>query len=391
MTVETTPEKKENKIKEKWISLKDKTKEKCKEKWTNLKDRSKKRWKDIKEGTVQGCKNFKQGTVNFFKDPKTGFKRFGKFLRTQNGWLFVLPAVILMCVFTFYPIINSLVSAFKNNYQGLTGNYDGIGFDNFKAVITGTKTNSKVELPPADFGLCLENTLIFAFISVPISTLLALLISVALNSIKPLQKAFQTIYFLPYLTNALAMGAVFATFFTIIGTQNNTETVGLVNNVLQLFGLKEVNWVGIGSSAAANRFVVIVYEIWAGLPFKILILFGALQNVNKQYYDAAKVDGASRGTTLWKITVPLISPMLSYLLITGLMGGLKSYSAIVGIFGDSMGPNSDYEMGTMVGFVYKCIDSGSTGYAAAGSLLLFGIIMVFTAINLYVSKKKVHY
>lgn len=376
MIVDTAPETKRNKFKEKWDSFKEKTKKKC---------------KDIKDGTVQGCKNFKNGTINFFKDPKTGFKRFGKFLKTQNGWLFVLPAVILMCIFTFYPIVNSLLSAFKNNYNGLTGKYDGLGFDNFKAVITNTKLSNKVSLPPADFGLCLENTLIFAFISVPVSTLLALLISVALNSIKPLQKAYQTIFFLPYLTNALAMGAVFATFFTIIGTQSNTETVGLVNNVLQLFGLKAVNWVGVGSSKIANRFVVIVYEIWAGLPFKILILFGALQQVNKQYYDAAKVDGATKATTLWKITVPLISPMLSYLLITGLMGGLKSYSAIVGIFGEEMGPNNSYAMGTMVGFVYKCIDTSSIGYAAAGSLILFAIIMVFTAINLYVSKKKVHY
>ena len=306
-------------------------------------------------------------------------------LRKQNGWLFILPAFVLMCVFTFYPIINSLVSAFKINYSGLNGTFDGWGFDNFKAVVTNGAG------VPADFMLCLENTLIFAFISVPISTLLALLISVALNSIKAIQKAYQTIFFLPYLTNALAMGAVFATFFNIIGTKDNIESIGLVNNFLSLFGVEPINWIKSGIYPWANRFVVIIYEIWAGLPFKILILFSALQSVNKQYYDAAKVDGANRRTVLWKITVPLISPMLSYLLVTGIMGGLKAYSAIVGIFGESMGPRDDFEMGTMVGYIYQCIYNGATGYAAAGSLILFAIIMFFTAINLYVSKKKVHY
>ena len=216
-----------------------------------------------------------------------------------------------------------------------------------------------------------------------------MLISVALNSIKVLQKAYQTIFFLPYLTNALAMGAVFATLFNVVGTGNTVETVGLINVLLGRTADNYINWINLGSDIWANRFVVIVYEIWSGLPFKILILFSALQNVNKQYYDAAKVDGASKSTILWKITVPLISPMLSYLLITGIMGGMKVYTAVVGLFGESMG--QEYEVGTMVGYLYNYIEKGETGYAAAGSLILFGIIMIITLINLYVSKKRVHY
>lgn len=306
-------------------------------------------------------------------------------VKSLSGWFFVAPAVLLMIVFTFYPIVNSVISAFMNNYAAMDKTYQlSIGFENFAKVVTN-KTGV-----PANFVVCLDNTLFFAFVSVPVSTLLALLISVALNSIKRLQKAYQTVLFLPYLTNAIAMGAVFLTFFQIVGTRRNIETVGLVNNFLSWFGIKAVDWQGIGNTWG-NRFIIIVYEIWAGLPFKILILFSALQNVNKQYYDAAKVDGASKSTTLWRITVPLISPMLSYLLITGLMGGLKAYSAIVGIFGQNMGPAGTYEMGTMVGYIYACIEKGSTGYAAAGSLILFAIIMVFTAINLFISKKKVHY
>lgn len=303
----------------------------------------------------------------------------------EQGWLFVLPAVLLMCVFTFYPIINTFVSAFKVGYKPLDSAYElKWGFENFVRVLRGdTGTGG------ANFARCFWNTLAFTFISVPVSTLLALLISVALNSIKVLQKAYQTIFFLPYLTNALAMGAVFATLFNVVGTGNRVETVGLINVLLGRTVDNYINWINLGSDIWANRFVVIVYEIWSGLPFKILILFSALQNVNKQYYDAAKVDGASKSTILWKITVPLISPMLSYLLITGIMGGMKVYTAVVGLFGESMG--QEYEVGTMVGYLYNYIEKGETGYAAAGSLILFGIIMIITLINLYVSKKRVHY
>lgn len=310
-------------------------------------------------------------------------------IKAESGWLFVLPAVILLCIFTFYPIVNAFIGAFKQNYSGLTGKYDGWGFENFVHVIKGD-----TGMGGANFWQCLVNTMVFTLVSVPLSTLLALLISVALTSIKPLQKAYQTVLFLPYLTNSLAMGAVFATFFTIVGTKSNTETVGLFNDFLGLFGISPIDWMGVNSPywtigsltiPWAKYLVVIIYEVWSGLPFKILILFSALQSVNKQYYDAAKIDGASKSTTLWKITVPMIFPMISYLLITGVMGGMKQYSAIVGLFGEQMG--MDYDMGTMVGYIYSYIESGDTGLAFAGSLLLFVIIMIITALNNFVNKK----
>lgn len=316
-----------------------------------------------------------------------------RFFKSQSGWLFVLPAVILMCVFTFYPIVNAFIGAFKQNYNGLNGAFDGWGFENFVRVLKGdTGTGG------ANFLQCLVNTTVFTLISVPLSTLLALLISVALTSIKPLQKAYQTVLFLPYLTNALAMGAVFATFFTIVGTRNYTETVGLFNMVLGWFGIDPVDWIKAGGPTWEigsltipwpKYIVMIIYEVWSGLPFKILILFSSLQSVNKQYYDAARIDGASKNTILWKITAPMISPMISYLIVTGIMGGMKQYTAVVGIFGDQMG--IDYDMGTVVGYIYQYIDKGMTGYAFAGSLLLFFIIMIFTGINRFVSKKKVKF
>jgi multiple sugar transport system permease protein len=138
--------------------------------------------------------------------------------------------------------------------------------------------------------------------------------------------------------------------------------------------------------------VMIIYIIWNALPFKILILLGGLQSINKQYYDAAKVDGTSRRRVFTRITVPLLSPMIAYVVITGFIGGFKEYSSVVGIFGASMGPADDAKrLNTMVGFIYDSLSTNSQGRASAAALILFGIILVCTLINLSVSKKRVHY
>ena len=233
--------------------------------------------------------------------------------------------------------------------------------------------------------------------TVPISTLLALLIAVALNSIKPLQKILQTIFFLPYVTNSIAIGMVFAAMFNIVGSFYGTEneiivTAGIINNVIMFFGGDPINWINYGSSYMANMVVMIVYIVWNALPFKILVLLGGLQSINKQYYDAAKVDGTPRRRVFTHITVPLLSPMLAYVIITGFIGGFKEYTSIVGIFGEKMGPADDaYRLNTMVGFIYDALSSNSQGRASAAALILFGIILVVTMINGWVSKKKVHY
>ncbi len=311
---------------------------------------------------------------------------------TAKGWLFILPVVILMIIFTFYPLIRSLITAFQTNYNSMSKTYDGWGIQNFNRIFEYGK-----------FSYCLINTLLFAFISVPVSTLLALLISVGLNAIKPLREIYQTLFFLPYLTNSIAIGAVFAAMFSVIGIKGDGTATswGLINTIFH----SKVDWMNTSSVVpdGVNRWwyaiidpniwparvVVLVYEIWAGLPFKILILFGALQNVNKQYYDAAKVDGASKHKTLWKVTVPLISPMLMYLIITGFIGGFKSYTALVGIFGSAKVSNSN--INTVVGFIYDNIGSNSTGLAAAAAIVLLIIIMIFTFINFLLGKKRVHY
>ena len=304
-----------------------------------------------------------------------------------KAWLYLSPAIALLLVFTVWPIFNTLFMAFQNGYSSL-GTIGGasyeFGIENFQKVIEYK-----------GFLKCLKNTILLCVITVPISTILALLIAVALNSIKPLQKLLQTIFFLPYVTNSIAIGMVFAAMFNIVGLrQGNTlaDTWGIINNAIVLFGGEPVNWMNAGSTYWANMAVMIIYIVWNALPFKILVLLGGLQSINKQYYDAARVDGTPRRRVFTKITVPLLSPMLAYVSITGFIGGFKEYSSIIGIFGDKMGPADDAgRLNTMVGFVYDSLADGKQGRASAAALILFAIILIVTTINNKVIKKHVHY
>jgi len=306
-----------------------------------------------------------------------------------KAWLYLSPAIVLLLVFTLWPIINTVRMAFLENYKSLEaagGATFEIGIGNFIKVIQYKR-----------FLTCLKNTVLLCVLTVPLSTILALLIAVALNSIKPLQRFLQTIFFLPYVTNSIAIGMVFAAMFNIVGAFYGTEqeiivTAGIINNVIQFFGGEPINWINYGSTYAANITVMTIYIVWNALPFKILVLLGGLQSINKQYYDAAKVDGTSRKRIFTRITVPLLSPMIAYVVITGFIGGFKEYTSIVGIFGEKMGPADDaYRLNTMVGFIYDALSQNNQGRASAAALILFGIILVVTMINGYVSKKRVHF
>ncbi|MBQ7798972.1 MAG: sugar ABC transporter permease [Oscillospiraceae bacterium] len=304
-----------------------------------------------------------------------------------KAWLYLAPACVLLLVFTVWPIFNTLRMAFLNGY----GNMAAIGGATFEF---GIENFLKV-VEYKEFLQCLQNTAILCVATVPISTILALLIAVALNSIKPLQKTLQTIFFLPYVTNSIAIGMVFAAMFNIVGLKQGNavaDTWGIINNVIQFFGGEPVNWINAGSNYVANMAVMIIYIVWNALPFKILILLGGLQSINKQYYDAAKVDGTPKARVLTKITIPLLSPMLAYVVITGFIGGFKEYSSIIGIFGDKMGPADDAgRLNTMVGFVYDALERDRQGRASAAALILFAIILAVTLFNNKVIKKHVHY
>lgn len=306
-----------------------------------------------------------------------------------KAWLYLAPALVLLAIFTVWPIINTVRLAFLENFSlqaSLRGVTYQVGFGNFQKVVEYQ-----------GFLTCLKNTVLLCVLTVPLSTILALLIAVVLNSIGPLKRLLQTIYFLPYVTNSIAIGMVFATMFNIVGSGHGTDnliiqTAGIVNNIIMAFGGEPVNWINFGSSYWANMFVMVVYIVWNALPFKILILLGGLQSVNKQYYDAAKVDGTPKWRVMTRITVPLLSPMIAYVVITGFIGGFKEYTSVVGIFGENMGPTgAKNSLNTMVGYIYQSLSGSHQGRASAAALILFAIILAVTIINLYVSKKKVHY
>ena len=300
-----------------------------------------------------------------------------------KAWLYLAPAIVLLLVFTVWPIFNTLRMAFWDDYsimKDLGGSLDyKFGIKNFVKVINYQ-----------GFKDCLKNTLLLTVLTVPISTLLALLIAVCLNAIKPLQRLLQTIFFLPYVTNSIAIGMVFEAMFNIVGLGTSNPSYGIINNILGVFGLDPTNWINAGSEYWANIVVLVIYIVWNALPFKILILLGGLQSVNKQYYDAAKVDGTRRVRVFTRITVPLLSPMLAYVIITGFIGGFKEYSSIVGIFGEDMQAVGGASLNTMVGYIYDALGN-QEGRASAAALILFAIIFVVTMINLYVSKKKTHF
>ena len=306
-----------------------------------------------------------------------------------KAWLYLSPAIVLLLVFTVWPIFNTVRMAFLEGYNGLAvigGKSFEIGIGNFQKVI-GLST----------FTDSLWNTVWLCILTVPISTLLALLIAVALNSIKFMQKLLQTIFFLPYVTNSIAIGMVFAAMFNIVGNMGTAGhdiivTAGIINKVIEFFGGEPINWINAGSEYWANVTVMVVYIVWNALPFKILVLLGGLQSINKQYYDAAKVDGTPRRRVFARITVPLLSPMLAYVIITGFIGGFKEYSSIVGIFGEDMGPAGDPgRLNTMVGYIYDSLPKMNYGQASAAALILFAIIFLVTMFNNHVIKKHVHY
>ena len=306
-----------------------------------------------------------------------------------KAWLYLAPAIVLLLVFTVWPIINTVAMAFMEGYSGLTKTGGDVSFK------IGVGNFTHVVAHP-DFRQALLNTCLLCVITVPVSTILALLIAVALNAIKPLRKALQTVFFVPYVTNSIAIGMVFAAMFNVIGNVGTRRPIissyGIVNDLIRAFGGDWINWINSGSEYWANMLVLVVYIVWNALPFKILVLLGGLQSVNKQYYDAAKVDSTPRWRVLTRITVPLLSPMIAYVVITGFIGGFKEYTSIVGIFGEKMGPVHDPgRLNTMVGMIYDSLERDNQGGASAAALILFGIILVVTMINMQVSKKRVHY
>lgn len=310
-----------------------------------------------------------------------------EYKKDYKAWFYLALPLFLLGVFTFYPLVKTVLISLFSQFDSI-----GVGFSAYGRFFDLQAYISLFKDPV--FKTSIINTLILVFVSVPISTILALLIAVALNSIKPLQRIFQTIFFIPYVTNVLAIGMVFSLMFS------HSHTVGILPEGLinTLFGLN-TDWVGITATRANWMTVVLIYTIWNGLAFKILVFIGGLQNISKQYYDAAKIDSATPKKTLFRITIPLLSPIISYILITSFIGAFKSYESVLSVAGDGSGMGLDRKRWTIVAYVYDKIGTSGLDYngvsyysrGAAAAVVLFLIILAFTFVNLQVSKRRVHY
>jgi multiple sugar transport system permease protein len=312
-----------------------------------------------------------------------------------KAWIYLSPVIILMAVFIFYPLFSTIGIAFLKDYNYLTQTSKGFTWENFGMVLglvgkdaegnsvwgfgqsivngVGVSYNTYV------IRYAIPNTLIIVFVTVPISTVIALLISVGLNSIPWLKKSLQVIFFVPYVTNAIAVGMVFAVLF---------DYQGIINFVLNDMGHP---WIDQGASQTRAMFALCVYIIWQALPFKILIFLSGLAGIDKQYYDAAKIDAASRWNTLTKITVPLLSPQILYVLITSFIGAFKEYTSVVGLIGGPGTSPGSKNMYTVVYYIYDTIGNNQVQYGAAAAVLLFIVILLFTAAQFWISKKRVYY
>jgi len=301
-----------------------------------------------------------------------------------KAWIYLAPVIILIAVFSLYPLINTIFISFTQSYSYISGTGKGLTFDNF-AIVLGLKeyvTEAGSALETNFVQYAVPNTIIITFITVPVSIALALIIAVALNSIKWFQRFLQTVFFLPYVTNGIAIGMVFAVIF---------DKNGIINNI---FGLN-TNWI-LNAERWTAMVPLCIYIVWNSLPFKILILLSGLQGVDKQYYQAAQIDSAPKSKVLAKITIPLLSPQIAYLMITGFIGAFKEYTSVVSIFnGPSTSDTSTTkELLTVVYYVYDILQNDSLTkiqFGAAGAVLLFVVILIFTFIQYYVSSKKVHY
>ena len=293
--------------------------------------------------------------------------------KNRKGFLYLLPAFLFLGVFLVYPLIDVFVYSFQENYSFTSQTYTGVGLYNYQYVLRDPY-----------FLQALKNTFLLVVTTVPLSTGLALVISLCLSSIRKLRDLFQTIFFLPYVTNTLAVGLVFMILF-----KKTAYSDGFINLLLNALGIGSVDF--LSGPYWAKMLVLCLYTIWIVMPFKILIFTSALASVNEQYRNAARIDGASRGKIFWRITLPMISPSLFYLVITGFIGAFKAYSDAVALFGTDL---NSAGMNTLVGFVYDMLYGRSGGYpsyASAAAIFLFAIVLTITCANLLVSKKHVHY
>jgi multiple sugar transport system permease protein len=280
---------------------------------------------------------------------------------------FLAPFMIGLLLFTVYPFINVFVLSFKENYK-LSGTFSSFGFQNYADV-----------LRDPNFLNGLKNTGLYVLFVVPIATVLSLFIANALNHDIKLKGVFQTSYFLPMVTSITAVGLVWKWLFNY--------DYGLINYLLSIFGISAVNWL---NNPAYNLTALIIYSIWSMLPFTIILLLAGFQNVDPQYYTAARVDGAKSSKIFFRITLPLLAPTIGLTMIINMISASKVFTELFPLFNGK--PGSAYSLYTVVYYLYDMFYAQwKLGKAAASAIILFIIVLILTLIQLRIQRKWKNY
>ncbi|MEA4912639.1 MAG: sugar ABC transporter permease [Oscillospiraceae bacterium] len=281
---------------------------------------------------------------------------------------YLAPFMAGILIFTVWPFINVLLISFKENYKILSHSYSGFGFGNYEAIFSNPT-----------FLSALKNTGVYVICVVPIATVLSLLIAVMLNNKIKLMGLFQTAYFMPMVTSVTAVGLVWRWLFNY--------DYGLVNYLSSLFGAEPINWLNDPKYAMVS---LVIYGVWSMLPFTIILLLSGLQNINTQYYTAARADGARAADIFFRITVPLLAPTIGLVLIVNTITASKVFMELFPLFNGKPGPA--YSLYTVIYFMYEQFYvKWKLGPAAACAVVLFFIVLIFTLLQLFVQRKWKNY
>ena len=278
------------------------------------------------------------------------------------------PALIVFLVFVAFPFFFSLfLSLTEWNFLSGWGGIQWKGLENF-AKLAGDQ----------NFRQAVVNTVIYTVATVPVSILIALVLAYVLNGKVYLKKTLRLAFFIPYISNMVALAAVFKFMF---------RDDGIINNVLlNVFHLQEVpRWL---SNSELNKIPIILILIWTAVGYELIVYMAALQNVPKELYEAGKLDGATGFKQFVHITFPMISPTTFYLVVVRMIAAFKVFSAINII---TLGTATRGNTSLVVEIYQDAFQSYKFGYASAEAVVLFAIILAITLFNFWGQKKWVHY
>ncbi|WP_310652587.1 carbohydrate ABC transporter permease [Lactobacillus jensenii] len=279
----------------------------------------------------------------------------------KKAWLFLAPTLIFVTVFSVWPILRAFTMSFQS---GPLINMEWTGFSNYQYIFSDP-----------EFWRAIRNTLIYSVFAVPISLAISIMLAWFIFSKVKHSSFFETTFFMPYVTSTIAIGIVFRYIF-------NGE-YGLLNYLLKAVHLPAPNWI---DDPSMSLITIIIFGIWTSLAFDIVILMGALRNIDPNYYVLADMYGASEQEKFWRITIPQLVPTLAFLLTMNIIGAFKIYTSVYALFNGQAGIGNSAT--TAVFYIYNKFKMvGTPGVAMAATVVLFLIILLTTFLQRKMMKK----